>query len=249
MTQTIETALTPTIVTEDQVALVSRTIAKDLTPDELHLYLFMCRNEWQVHPLSKMIFPVKYKGKMTFLTSIDYLRARAGKTGVHAGTDDAVFSETAEGRATSASVTVYRLVGGLRCPFTATARLAEYRPTENAWMWDKMPQGQLAKCAEGLALRKAFPAELAKLYVPEEMDQAATRDATTPPPPAETDGPVRLITPAQLRRLHAIRGRAGVSEASLHTHLAAQAIGSAAEIPMAQYDTVVAWVERGGPGA
>jgi hypothetical protein len=89
-----------------------------------------------------------------------------------------------------ARVTVYRLVQGQRGAFSATARWTEYKPDED-FMWKKMPHVMLAKCAEALALRKAFPKQLAGLYVKEEMEQAGA-DVTPPVTPPLT----KSLTPS-----------------------------------------------------
>jgi hypothetical protein len=77
-----------------------------------------------------------------------------------------------------ATVTVYKAVAGQRCPFTATARWDEYYPGgKKGSQWHKMPYLMLGKCAEALALRKAFPKLLSGMYVAEEMDQAQAEAA------------------------------------------------------------------------
>ena len=162
-------------VTPDQMELIKRTIAKDATPDELKLYFYDCQRQG-VHPLDKLIHFTKRGGKYTPITSIDFMRSRASDSGEYAGNDDAVFREVSgDGKhPLEASVTVYRMVQGTRCPFTATARWSEYLP-EQAFMWKKMPFTMLGKCAEALALRKAFPRQLSGLYAAEEMAQSGRK--------------------------------------------------------------------------
>lgn len=159
-------------ITDTQVDLIRSTICADATPAEMQLFFYDCKRRG-VHPLDKLIHFTKRQGKYTPVTSIDFFRARAASTKEHMGTDDAAFQIDQHDQPIAASVTVYRLVQGARCAFTATARWAEYCPTApNDFMWKKMPYGQLGKCAEALALRKGFPQELDGLHTVEEMEQA-----------------------------------------------------------------------------
>src|SRR5262245_23217496 len=157
---------------ELNIALIKRTVAPNATDDQLAMFIHDC-NRRGVHPLDKLIVFTNAGGKYTPITTIDFMRSRAAESGEMAGSDDAVF--TTEGaKPNSASVTVYRLTNGARYAYAATARLKEYY--RNTPTWNHMPHTMLAKCAEALALRKAFPHQLGGLYTREEMQQAGAED-------------------------------------------------------------------------
>lgn len=193
MNQTLtryEAAPLAPIVTDEQLELVRRTVANGATDAELQLYLYDCQRHG-VHPLDKLLHFTKRGGKYTPITSIDLLRSRAADTGDLAGIDDAQYRGEAGKADFTAAVTVYRMIQGQRCPFTATARWSEYKPADGQdHMWRKMPYLMLAKCAEALALRKAFPRQLAGLYASEEMDQAGNGGASYSAPAALQLAPV-----------------------------------------------------------
>ncbi len=177
---------------DEQVALLRRTICNGASNDELALFLNQCRRTG-LDPFARQIYLVKRKGKMVVQTGIDGYRLIADRTGLYAGNDDPVFDdENASGIPSKASVTVWKMVSGVRCPFTATARWSQYCPDAGQdFMWKKMPHVMLGKCAESLALRKAFPQELSGLYTSDEMEQAGPPDATNAgkvPAPSKATG-------------------------------------------------------------
>lgn len=164
--------------TPDQIDLLKSQIAKDATDDELKLFVYVCERTG-LDPFARQIHFVKRSGKMVIQTGIDGFRVIAHRTGICAGIEDAVYGDPIQVGNVQvpglASVTVWRIVGGQRQPFTASARWKEYAPDVSrgeGFMWKKMPYLMLGKVAESLALRKSFPQELSGLYVDEEMHQA-----------------------------------------------------------------------------
>lgn len=165
-----------------KIDLIKQTVAKGATDLELQLFFHACQRTG-LDPLMKQIYAIKrWSGAdrrevMSIQTGIDGYRLIADRTGQYGGSDEPVYEVDGD-KLMKATVTVVKLVRDLPCRFTASARWDEYvqlnkegQPTS---MWKKMPYLMLAKCAEALALRKAFPAELSGVYTHEEMMQAET---------------------------------------------------------------------------
>ena len=77
-----------------------------------------------------------------------------------------------------ASITVTRIVNGIPCQFEAEIQWDEYYPgpSGRGQMWRDRPFGQLGKCVEAIALRKAFADHLSKMHIPEELDRKAAQE-------------------------------------------------------------------------
>lgn len=176
------TALGTINVTPEQVALVKSTVFKDATDDELKLYFFECRRRG-VHPLDRLIHPVIRKDKdgtrrISFQTSIDLFRSEAENTGEYRGQSDVVYGELIAWDKVDkkvpewAKATIKRYDQHTQeiIEISAVAYWEEYYPGESlGFQWRKMPRLMLGKCAEALAMRKAFPRKLAGLYTFEEI--------------------------------------------------------------------------------
>lgn len=116
---------------------------------------------------------------------IDGFRAIAERTGLYDGQDEAEFEyDTTSGKRALrlARVRIYRKDWSR--PAVGVAHFSEYAQTKKdgglVQMWLDKPHIMLAKCAEALAFRKAFPEDTSGLYAPEEMPHDEPRDVTPP---------------------------------------------------------------------
>lgn len=123
----------------------------------------------------------QYEWRDVIMPGVYELRTTAFRTGEMAGIDEPIYGDEIDFFGVKApeycKVTVYRTINGQRCAFTNVEYFTEAAAVTgkgdqarlNA-MWTKRPRGQLAKCAEAGALRKAFPDEMGGIITSDEAD-------------------------------------------------------------------------------
>lgn len=125
-----------------------------------------------------------YSKRDVIMPGIGLYRTQASRSGLYAGMSEPIYGENITRRLGNVDITfpewckitVKKILGDKIVEFTAKeiwienyAKKSSFDATPNA-MWFKRPYGQIAKCTEAQALRKAFPELITSQPTAEEME-------------------------------------------------------------------------------
>lgn len=174
--------------TNDKIELLNRQYLQGCTPDECEIFLQQCKRTG-LDPFARQIYAMRRWNKkarreeMFILVGIDGFRLIALKSEKYAG-QVGPFWATPDGEwrdvwlsktpPSAAKVGIMRhdfkeVCWGVATWHSYVQLNKEKKPFGN---WVSMPDVMMAKVAEALGLRKAFPQDLSGLYTSEEMGQA-----------------------------------------------------------------------------
>lgn len=157
-----------------RIELIKKKCCIGFAQHETDHFLYVVE-QTKLDPLMNQIYAVKMAGKLSIQTSIDGLRLLAERSGNYSPGEDVHYEYSDAGQIVYATATVKkRTEDGTWHNITARAYWKEYaKEGASGRFWKQLPHLMIAKCAEALALRKAFPQDLSGLYIKEEMDQAS----------------------------------------------------------------------------
>ena len=177
--------------------LMRRTLAPNASEDDFGIFAQQVERTG-LDPFARQIYAVgrwdskKRKEVLAVQVSIDGFRLVAERTGKYAGQqgpfwcgDDGKWTDVWLKDEPPAAARVAALRNDFAEPCWGVARFSSYaQKTKEGNLtrfWKAMPDLMIAKVAEALALRRAFPQELSGLYTSDEMDQAEPVQKETSP--------------------------------------------------------------------
>lgn len=198
------------VITDEQWSLVKRTLMDSdkvqFSDDEFKLFVNQAKRTG-LDPFTRQIYATKTGGKMTVQATIDGLRLIAQRSGEYQGQTRPIWFDDEgkeyrvwpkkKGHPYACEVGVYK--EGFKEPLYGMAIFDEYvakskdfktQEMKIGFMWQKMPALMIAKVAEALALRKAFPNDLSGLYSSEEI--------------STSDNEVREVEPQKPQKLNPV---------------------------------------------
>ena len=206
MTTALAAAARDASWSDEQVALVKRTVAKDATNDELKMFLHLS-GKYNLDPFAKEIWFLKMGGQPTITTSRDgYLKIANEHPAFSGLVSDVVYEKDAfaktpdgvnhtygsgdRGAIIGAYALVYR--SDRKFPAYVFAPMKDYqKPTGT---WKTYPHAMILKVAEAMALKRAFA--LSGLVTVEEIgtpdgekDVVTVEVSTTPQAKSLRDDP------------------------------------------------------------
>lgn len=178
-----------------------------MSQKDLENFALQCKRTG-LDPITRQIYAIPNKDKLTIMASIDGLRLIAERSGAYEGQTAPQWCDESgawtdvwlkKTPPTACKIGVYKTK--FREPLIAIAlfdeyagryayddKYGKYKKGDLTHMWAKMPALMIAKVAEALALRKAFPNEMSGIYSTEEMEQAQIQ----PPKDVSNSGTIKL---------------------------------------------------------
>jgi phage recombination protein Bet len=159
-------------MTPSDSSLLRRTLTAQLSDDEHALFLAACERSG-LDPFARQIYAMRRGNRLVIEATIDGLRISAERTGKYSGQlgpewcgPDGAWRDIWTGNKPPHAARVGIKRSDFTEPLWGKALYSEY--VQDTEFWRDMPTLMVAKVAEALAFRKAFPQQFSGLYTPEE---------------------------------------------------------------------------------